>query len=133
VTSHALLTRGGLIHVVHADHHSGDDRDHHAQDISHHHHDNDDDAEGSHEHNGGNHAFADGGYRSTSGSKLVLKSTLSVTIGVLASVASFIEPREIPVCSPGPAPPGSRPQILQQTWQFLDRAAIPGRAPSQLS
>ena len=128
VTSHALLTHGGLIHVVHADHHADD---HERGDVPHrHHHDGNED---SHEHNGENHAFADGDYRSTSGGKLVFKPALSVVVGVLASVASMIEAREISVRSPGPAPPGSRPQLLQQTWQFLDRAAVPGRAPSRLS
>lgn len=123
VTSHTLLTHGGLIHVVHVDHgHEGD--------APHSHHDHDDD---SHEHNGDNHAVADGDYRSNSNSKLIVKPSASTDFRLLAGLILPLQERENTMRSPGPAPPGSLPQILRQTWQFSLRAAIQGRAPSLIS
>jgi len=119
VTSRSLLTHGGIIHVVHSDH-AHDDHEHH-------------DGEGSHEHNGDNHTVADGEYRSTSSGKFVIKPPLAAAIALIASNAALEQRGEWLAHSAGAAPPGSTPQILQQTWQFSNRAAIPGRAPSLLS
>ena len=132
VTSHALLAHAGLIHVVHADHENDGHGDAHKHLNHHQHHAHDHDA-GSHEHNGDNHAFADGDYRSANTGKLILKPTLVALFTAASSIAALVEQSENLVESPGPAPPGSIPQILQQTWQFSNRAAIPGRAPSHLS
>jgi hypothetical protein len=132
-TSHTLLTHGGIIHVVHSDDHreKRDDAAHqHLSHAQHHDHDHDED---SHEHNGDNHAFADGDYRSTSVTKLVFKPSLSALFTAGATTAVAFQVCEHLVDSPGPAPPGSTPQILQQTWQFSNRTAIPGRTPSFLS
>ena len=123
VTSHSLLTHSGIIHVVHTVHdHDGDS--------PHHHHHQDED---SHEHNGDNHAVADGDYRSTSASKLILKPSLVAVASLLPSVNPDMRDAGCKLLSPGPAPPGSMPKILQRTWQFTVRAAIPGRAPSFVS
>lgn len=133
VTSHTLLTHGGIIHVVHPDEHGerhGDAGHQHLSHAQHHEHDHD---EGSHEHNGDNHAFADGDYRPTSVTKLVFKPFLSVLFTAGSTIAVPVQVCEHLVDSPGPAPPGSIPQILQQTWQFSNRTAVPGRAPSFLS
>ena len=134
VTSHSLLSHGGLIHVVHSDHHNERDRSDAHQHLYHHQHDeHDHDDEGSHEHNGDNHEFADGDYRSTSASKLILKPSLITLFTAGFAISALIQQCEFSMESPGPAPPGSTPQILQQTWQFSNRAAIPVRAPSIIS
>ena len=129
VTSHILLEQGGLIHVVHDDHGPAHP-EHHGHDADRSHDEHHDGDAGSHEHNGENHAFADGDYRSTIAGKLLLKPQLIAVCGIFASVASMVDAAELKVRAPGPAPPGSTPQILQQSWQFSERAAIPGRAPS---
>jgi hypothetical protein len=133
MTSHALLTHSGLIHIVHADHHDEAHRSDAHRHLSHHQHDDHDHDEGSHEHNGDNHAFADGDYRSTTAGKLIFKPSLIPAFIVFAGSTALLQQCEILVDSPGPAPPGSEPQILQQTWQFSNRTAIPVRAPSALS
>ena len=133
VTSHALLSHSGLIHIVHSDHHSHGDRSAIHQHLYHDQHGAHEHEEGSHEHNGENHAFADGDYRSASASKLIFKPSLSVLFTAGSAMTALVPRGEASVNSPGPAPPGSRSQILQQTWQFSSRAAIPVRAPSILS
>ena len=133
ITSHALLSQSGIIHIIHADHHSDDGDSHAHQHLSHHQHDEHDHDEGSHEHNGDNHAFADGDYRSTAASKLIFKPSLIPAFIAFAGITAPVHQCELLVDSPGPAPPGSGPQILQQTWQFSNRTAIPARAPSALS
>ena len=132
VTSHSLLTHSGLIHVVHADHdHArGHDGEHHHHGHSHEHESSDG---ASHEHNGDNHAFADGDYRSTPVTKLFFKPLLNGVFAAGAVIIVQVPPSALLVDSPGPAPPGSRPELLQQTWQFSYRTALPGRAPSFLS
>ena len=88
VTSHSLLTHSGIIHVVHSDH-AHDDHDHHED-------------EGSHEHNGDNHAFADGDYRPASKGKLVVKPSLAAAFNLIASVVALCEQRDLLGHSPGP-------------------------------
>lgn len=131
VTSHTLLTHGGLIHVVHAlhDHARAHHEEHH--DYGHGHEHNHPDDGRSHEHHGDNHAFADGDYRSTTASKL-LRPALSAVFTAASAITAAVQ-CDLLVDSPGPAPPGSTPQILRQTWQFSNRTAVPGRAPSFLS
>ena len=133
VTSHALLTHGGIIHVVYPDEHSeggGGAGHQHLSHAQHHDHEHDDD---SHEQNSDNHAFADGDYRSTTVTKLVFKPSLSALFTAASTIAVPVQVYEHLVDSPGPAPPGSTPQILQQTWQFSNRTAVLGRAPSFVS
>lgn len=112
VTSHALLEQAGLIHVVHDDHHASD---------------------GSHEHNADHHAFADGDYTSATGAKSLKKpeSTLISTalLQTLPDTSAFLAEND----SPGPAPPGTAPPLLQKSWYFLLRTALPVRAPSFIS
>jgi hypothetical protein len=114
LTSHALLQHWGVIHEVHADHHSGD---------------------GSHEHDADNHAFADGGYLSGANNVKVTKP-LSVALFISCFVARLLAliclfEREFRFF--GPAPPGTSPPELSRIWQFFSRAALPVRAPSFLS
>jgi hypothetical protein len=111
VTSHALLEQAGIIHVVHNDHHGSDD---------------------SHEHNSDNHAFADGDYTSVSAAKSLKKPDSAVILTALFQegfVSAFLSGDD----SPGPAPPGTAPPLLQKFWCFLFRTALPVRAPSFIS
>ena len=111
VTSHALLEQAGLIHEVHDDHHGN---------------------EGSHEHNTSNHAFADGDYVSANASKSIKKpeSTVNSTAPFRTLLYCSILMRNDP---PGPAPPDTAPPLLQKSWYFLLRTALPVRAPSFIS
>ena len=111
VTSHVLLEQAGVIHVVHDDHH-GDD--------------------GSHEHNTDNHVFADGDYASSRSATALTNPSLPVVQTVFlqsAFVSAFLSGDD----SPGPAPPGTAPPLLQKFWCFLFRTALPVRAPSFIS
>jgi hypothetical protein len=112
ITSHALLQHVGLIHEVHDDHH-GDG--------------------GSHEHNDDHHIFADGDYTFTSAAKTVSKPESSSKVA--PSDYHFLSyfPVDLRIDPPGPAPPGAALPHLQQSWQFLLRAALPVRAPSFIS
>lgn len=112
VTSHALLEQAGLIHVVHDDHHGSD---------------------GSHEHDADNHAFADGDYTSVSAVKLLKKPDSVVSPTLLLQAFSYISVFLAEDDSPGPAPPGTAPPLLQKSWYFLLRTALPVRAPSSIS
>lgn len=111
VTSHALLEQAGVIHVVHDDHH-GDD--------------------GSHEHNTDNHVFADGDYASPRSATALMNPgspVVQTAIFQSAFVLAFLSGDD----SPGPAPPGTAPPLLQKSWYFLFRTALPVRAPSFIS
>ena len=112
VTSHALLEQSGLIHVVHDDHHGNT---------------------GSHEHNADNHAFADGGYSSPTAPKSLEKpqpvEISTPLLQILSCISAFLSDDD----SPGPAPPGTAPPLLQKSWYFLLRTALPVRAPSFIS
>ena len=113
VTSHALLEQAGLIHVVHDDHHHESD--------------------GSHEHNADNHAFADGDYTSTSAAKSLKKPDSAVVATALFQTVSCVSAFSSDDGSPGPGPPGAAPPLLQKSWCFLLRTALPVRAPSFIS
>jgi hypothetical protein len=112
VTSHALLEQAGIIHAVHDDHQGSD---------------------GSHEHNADNHAFADGDYTSVSALKSLKKPDSVVSSTLLFQAFSYISVVLTDDDSPGPAPPGTAPPLLQKSWCFLLRTAIPVRAPSFIS
>jgi hypothetical protein len=111
ITSHTLLEQAGMIHVVHDDHHGSD---------------------GSHEHNTDNHAFADGDYTSASAAKSLKKPDLAIvsTAFLQAFCSSAFLGKDD---SPGPAPPGTAPPLLQKSWYFLLRTALPVRAPACFS
>jgi hypothetical protein len=130
VTSHSLLSHGGLIHVVHTDHHSQGDGVAVHQHLYHEQHGAHEHDEGSHEHNADHHEFAEGDYRSASAKELISKPSLRVLFSAACTLTPLVARCEVSLESPGPAPPGSRVQILQQTWQFSNRAAVPVRAPS---
>ena len=113
VTSHTLLELSALIHVVHDDHHlPGED---------------------SHEHNADNHLFADGDYISPTAAKVLLKPAFPTQWTIPALAAAFSSLADVRVDAPGPAPPDSEPDFLQQNWHFSLRTALPVRAPSFLS
>ena len=107
VTSHALLQQAGLIHEFHDDHHGG---------------------EGSHEHNSENHDFADGDYTSATGAKALQKPDTVVCTELWQAVSECSI--RLRYDAPGPAPPGTAPPLLQKSWSFLLRTALPVRAPS---
>jgi hypothetical protein len=112
VSSHALLELAEAIHVVHDDHHNGD---------------------GSHEQNDDNHAFADGDYTAGTAAKSLKKPDSPVVSTELLQRVSYISAFFGENDSPGPAPPGTAPPLLQKSWSFLLRAALPVRAPSCIS
>ena len=115
VTSHVLLESLELIHVVHDDHH--------------HHHDDDGKT---HEHDADNHGFADGDYILPSPTKSLSKPNFSIAhAGALAVALSLIS-LELTEAQ-GLAPPGAAPPLLQKSWHFWLRAALPVRAPSFIS
>ena len=114
VTSHSLLERLDLIHVVYEDHH------HH-----------DDDGK-SHEHDTDNHRFADGDYTLPSPTKSLSKPNFSIAHA--GAVAFVLSPISLDITeAQGPAPPGVAPPLLQKSWHFSLRAALPVRAPSFIS
>ena len=109
VTSHALLQQFGLIHQAHH-HHHGDD--------------------GSHEHHSDNHAFADGDYTSAGTAQGIAKPQLATPAAALLFPVPFSFSALLINGSPGPAPPRAAPPLLQHSWCFLLRTALPARAPS---
>ena len=133
VTSHTLLESLGV----------KDDPDRADANHHHHHHGNPDphhhdqkheksDSEEHREHNADNHTFADGDYAWTPAAK-TLKAGLSIWNLVAFFCASSLSSIEAKLDSPGPAPPGAAPPLIQKTWQFSVRAAVPARAPSIIS
>lgn len=146
VTSHTLLESLGVIHVAHHEtvetakggrerHHQ---HDHHGEGHSHDHHQHqhaDNGAERGHqnEQRDDHHIFADGDYAWTNAGKTLTKPELSVCGSLAFFCASSLNAVEAELDSPGPAPPGTAPPLLQKTWQFSLRAAVPVRAPSIIS
>lgn len=121
-TSHALLEQLELIHVVHEDHHHHDD-----------HHDADHSDDGkSHEHGATGHQFADGDYAVPSHGKSISKPQFLYAEASLIAAAILRISQEARDAQ-GPAPPGAAPPLLQKTWQFSVRTALPVRAPSFIS
>ena len=102
-TSHALLEAAGMIHQQHADADSDTDHDHDA---------------------------ADGLCALTSSNAPIAKSAPpSVVLYVIVSAAlinsASTETHKVLCGGLGPSPP-----LLPKSWQFIYRAALPGRAPS---
>jgi hypothetical protein len=103
-TSHALLESAGFIHQAHADADSDDDHDHDA---------------------------ADGICAISSATTLTLKGAPSsvvlyfLPLGLCNCFSPPTASHSLPFGALGPSPP-----LLPQSWQFLYRTAIPGRAPS---
>ena len=105
-TSHALMEAVGMIHQQHADADSDSDHDHDA---------------------------ADGICAVTSANAPIAKPvSVSVILYVLSHSAlinfASDETRHFSFAALGPSPP-----LLPKSWQFVYRAALPGRAPSFLS
>lgn len=111
-SSHALLEAVGLIHESHADHEAG--------------------GTGSHEHDSGDHAAADGQcLRPSTGLKSPVANVSWVPLwgGLLAYVetpASLVSSAAPSILAPGTAPPE-----VCCGWRFIVRAAAPVRAPSR--
>jgi hypothetical protein len=142
VTSHTLLEFLGVIHVAHHDtaiigksawehpHH----HHHHGEGHSHHHPaENGAERGGQNEDSDDHHIFADGDYAWTHGGKTLTKPELSVCGSPALFCGSSLNLVEAELDSPGPAPPGTAPPLLQKSWQFFLRAAVPVRAPSIIS
>ena len=110
-TSHALLEESGWIHTPHTDTDSAPDPD------------NDHDA-------------ADGICLAASTDVQVPQPELSGGT-ILALLDHFFTLARLADPSPalpgGPAPPGTAPPEISQTWQFSFRASLPPRAPSPVS
>ncbi|MGZ8938087.1 MAG: hypothetical protein ACXW32_02630, partial [Limisphaerales bacterium] len=124
VTSHYLLESLGIIHVAHhetdltaknaLEHHH--QHPHHGegpshQDQQHHHQDTGGEGETSADH----HIFADGDYAWISAGKALTKPELLVCCSLSLFCASSLSAIEDDLDSPGPAPPGAAPPLLQKT------------------
>jgi hypothetical protein len=117
-SSHVVLERFGVIHVVHHDH------SHHAEPH---------DAGGSHEHHDAGHAAADGQVvASTTFFKLPTPSAALVPCFVFCLVADLDRQAGLGR-SFSLGPPETAPPELSHRWQFSSRAALPVRAPSFVS
>ena len=102
-TSHALLEYAELIHQHHADGESDTDNDHTAAD--------------------GICVPPDGG-----GHWVKYVATHSLSFAAIDVI--FIAPAEVSKGVTDVGGLGTSPPLLKQSWQFLFRAAVPGRAPS---
>jgi hypothetical protein len=142
VTSHTLLENLGLIHVAHGEtfliannaeehhrhDHPGDSDSHHGH--QHHSLDNAPERSDHNQQSDDHHLFADGDYAWTSAGKTLTKSELADESARTLFCTSALNRVEAEIDLTGPAPPGTAPPLLQTTWQFLLRAAVPARAPS---
>ena len=112
-SSHALLEHLGVIHQVHADH--------------------DADSSDSHEHNTDNHEAADGECAlSSTHVSVPLPDSIALPMLFCVSCLNWASELYVEPQPSGLAPPGTSPP-LPNIWQFVHRAALPGRAPSLTS
>ncbi len=129
-SSHALLEHAGFIHHEHEHAHE------HEPHSDFHHHDAHPHPEpdGRHEHNGDNHAAADGLCLLASAKVQVPTPDFTTADGWLTAVLLPLPDDDSGTANhSGLSPPGTAPPELPHIWQFSFRTALPARAPSLVS
>lgn len=129
-SSHALLEHAGLIHHEH-EHAHQPHSDHHHHDAPPHPHPEPD---GQHEHNGANHAAADGVcLRASARVQMPTPDFAAVDAWLTAMLLALPDDDSATATRSGLSPPGTAPPELPRLWQFSFRTALPVRAPSLVS